>query len=257
MSNFRLVLLDYAKNQLEKPVVKQLLSDMIVVKQQNFERTDPNYVVMDKHDMIGTHALIYDTTDLYNPKLVFALRLTFEERAKQHKLKTPIQDLAPYLEGSCKDAYEKFRSEHPTFVDCNSWFVDPNYSFKNSGLRLSDIGYAMIYLHIKRMGHNHFIGCTNEKYKAHRWIDNIGYFSKNYTFTHPVVPDIHMMIMMEGFNESYIQSIYSEQKHLFDNMLDVSLEGVSYEGISETISSAFIDQDKRHPKLPLELVKAS
>lgn len=255
MSNFRLVMLDYVKSQLDSPLAQKVLNDMIVVKQKNFERTDPNYIVMDKHDMIGAHALVYDVTNLYQPKLVFALRLTFESRAKTHKLKTPIQDLAPHFDQRCKSAYDKFCQLHPSLVDCNAWFVDPEYSFKNSGLRLSDIGYTMVYLHIMRMGFDHFIGCTNEKYKAHRWIDNIGAFPKEYTFVHPVVPDPHMMIMMEGFNEEYLKSVYLSQKELFDKMLDVAPVNAEYKSIPETIASLFGDL-KPQPVQSVDLNKA-
>ncbi len=79
MSHFRLVIVDYAKEQLENPTAQKILSDVVFAKQKNFLRTDPDYVVTDKHDMIGTHYLIYDTKSFLNPKLIFAIRATFLE----------------------------------------------------------------------------------------------------------------------------------------------------------------------------------
>ena len=52
MSKFRLVILDYAKEQLDNSAAQKIMSEVIFVKQKNFLRTDPNYVVTDKHDMI-------------------------------------------------------------------------------------------------------------------------------------------------------------------------------------------------------------
>jgi hypothetical protein len=239
MNNFKLVIFDYPKLQLENPMAQKVLNDLIITKQQNFVRTDPNYVVVDKHDMVGTHYLIYDTTNLFNPRLIFALRTTYEERAKTHKIRTPMQDLAPLLQGNCKQAYEAFRGRHDLLVDCNSWFVDPEFSLKKSGLRLSDVGYAMVYLQLTRMGYDHFVGCTNEKYKAHRWIENIGSFPKGYEFIHPVVTDNHMLIMLESFNHTYLDSIYQSHKDLFDQLLEICPAKCGYKTISETINDQF------------------
>ena len=239
MNSFRLVLLDYAKNQLENPLVQKILGDLIVVKQKNFERTDENYVVVDKHDMIGTHALVYDTSNLYEPKLIFAIRLTYEERALKHRLKTPLQELIPSLDNKCRERLIEYCNQHTQLIDCNSWFVDVNYSQKNSGLRLSDIGFVMVCLHLIRMKFDYMAGCTNEKYKAHRWLENIGGFSKEYTFTHPVVPDEHMLVLIEKFNLPYIQSVYRSNKALFDSLLEVTPKNANYSNIAETISTNF------------------
>jgi hypothetical protein len=243
MSKFRLVLLDYAKLQIENPLAQKALSDLIIVKQKNFERTDPNYVVIDKHDMIGTHALIYETSDLFNPRLIFALRVTFEDRAKIHNVQTPLQDLIPKLSDRLKNHYLIFQKKHKTLADCNSWFVDPNFSLKTSGLRLSDIGYTMVYLQVARMGLNHIIGCTNEKYKAHRWLENIGSFEKGYDFIHPVVPDPHMLVLIENFNKDYLANVYQENRELFDNLLEISPTGLNYKNIPEMLTELFDTRD--------------
>lgn len=241
MSQFRLVILDYAMTHLETEATKKSLNDLVVMKQRNFQRTDPFYVVTDKHDMIGSHFLIYDTTPLYNPKLIFALRVTYEDRSIKHRVNTPFQDLVPKLILPQQQAYEAFHSAHPNLVDCNSWCVDPDFSQKKSGLKLSDIGYAMIYLHLSRMGHNHFIGCTNEKYKASRWLENVGTFPKGHEFVHPVVPDTHMITMVENFNQPFFKSVYLQNQALFDELFEIVPTNPGYKSIPETIQSLFKD----------------
>ncbi|MBC7465665.1 MAG: hypothetical protein H7256_06690 [Bdellovibrio sp.] len=239
MKNFRIVVLDYAKQQVDNPIANRVLGDMITSKQRNFVRTDENYVSLDKHDMIGTHFLIYETSDIFNPKMIFALRCTYEQRAKTHKVNLPLQDLAPKLPPDCKEALDKYRASHPSLVDCNAWFVEPEYSFKNSGINLSDIGFALVCLQILRMGHDHFIACTNEKYKAHRWLANAADFPKNFEFIHPVVPDKHMMILTEKFNMPFIKSVYEQHKDLFDNLLELTPDVPGYKTMPETIKAQF------------------
>ncbi|OQW53403.1 MAG: hypothetical protein A4S09_07325 [Proteobacteria bacterium SG_bin7] len=237
MSSFKLVILDYAKNQLNNSDATKCLNDLIVVKQKNFERTDPDYVVVDKHDMIGSHFMIYETSNPYSPKLVFAIRNTYEDRAAKHKLKTPFLDLVPVLSKEFQDVFNKYRGQRGTICDCNSWFVDPSFSQKNSGLRLSDIGYVMVYLQLRRMGFDHFVGCTNEKYKAHRWVEHVGSFPKNMTFIHPTVPDPHMIILIEQFNRKFLLDTYSEYKVLFDQIFEIVPADAKYMNIQDAIKT--------------------
>lgn len=245
MKNFRLVILDYASRQTGNGLVKQLLGDILTMKQYNFQRTNPDYIVTDKHDMIGTHYLVYDTTDIYAPQLIFALRTTFESRCKKHSVKTPFQDLLPTLSSEISDKYHQFAAQYPSIVDCNSWCVDANFSQKTSGLRLSDIGYVMVYLHLYRMGYNHFVGCTNEKYRASRWLENVGSFQKGIVFVHPVVPDPHMVILLNEFNRAYLSKVFHEYRSLFEQMVDVSDSTVA-RPMSETIREAITPQESSH-----------
>jgi hypothetical protein len=230
MAQFRLVLLDYAKEQLDNLDVQKTINDLIFTKQKNFLRTDPNYIVMDKHDMIGSHALIYETSNLFNPKLIFALRTTYDCRAAKYNVLPPLTSLKTAFTPELAEHFEAFKKDKGLLADCNSWFVDPEFSLKQSGMRLSDIGYTMMYLQVVRMGYDHIVGCTNEKYKAHRWLLNIGDFKKDFIFNHPVVADPHMLILIEKFNLSYLQEIYFKHQILFDDMLDLSI--FSNEGLS-------------------------
>ncbi|MNS59986.1 hypothetical protein D3C72_929610 [compost metagenome] len=221
MSHFRLVILDYVKEQLENPVAQKILSDVLFVKQKNFLRTDPNYVVMDKHDMIGTHYLIYDTTDFLSPKLVFAIRTTFLGRANAHRIETPLMSLVPKLETRLQNAFKDFHKGHPELVDCNAWFVDSAFSKKNSGLALSDIGYFMVCMNAMRNGFNNIVGCTNETYGASRWVEKVGVMEKGLLFEHPSVKAPHMMLLVDQFNLPHFAKVYAENKVIIDELFEV------------------------------------
>lgn len=220
MRQFRLVILDNTKEQLDNPVAKQLLGDMLFAKQQNFLRTDPQYVVMDKHDMIGTHYLIYDTTHFLNPKLVFAIRTTFLSRAKEHRIETPLMSLMPQVSPELRGAFQEFSERHPNLVDCNAWFVDPAYSKKNSGLNLSDVGYLMVVMHLLRAGYDNFVGCTNETYNASRWLEPVGSMPPGLIFEHPAVKSPHRVILMEKFNLHHFAEIYQQNVSLVQGLYE-------------------------------------
>lgn len=221
MSKFRLVILDNAKEQLDNPIAKRVMSDVVFIKQKNFLRSDPNYVVTDKHDMIGTHYLIYDTTELLEPKLVFAIRTTFMIRARAHRFETPLMTLLPNLSLELRSAFDEFHARHPDIIDCNAWFVDPAYSKKNAALNLSDLGYFMVCTHILRTGGDHFVGCTNETYSASRWLEPVGSMPKGLNFQHPVVPAPHRLILMEDFSRPHFEKIYTEYKDLISEAYEI------------------------------------
>jgi hypothetical protein len=221
MGKFRLVILDNAKEQLDNPTAKKIISDVVFVKQKNFLRTEPNYVVTDKHDMIGTHYLVYDTTELFEPKLVFAIRTTFMKRAQLHRIDTPLMSLMLRLDKPLQEAFSEFHKRHPEIVDCNAWFVDPAYSKKNSGLNLSDLGYFMVCTNILRFGYDHIVGCTNETYNASRWLEQIGSTPKGLIFEHPAVKSPHRLMLMENFNMSHFAKVYEEYQHLIKETYEV------------------------------------
>ncbi len=242
MSKFRLVILDNAKEQLDNPTAKKIISDIVFVKQKNFLRTDPHYVVTDKHDMIGTHYLVYDTAELLDPKLVFAIRTTFLARAKAHRVDTPLMSLIPQLEKPLQDAFNNFHARHKEIVDCNAWFVDPNYSKKNSGLNLSDLGYFMVCINVLRSGLDNIAGCTNENYNASRWLDQVGSTPKGLVFEHPVVKAPHRLLLMENFNMTHFAKVYEEYKELINELYEIFPEpaaGENFKSFSTYASELF------------------
>lgn len=239
MNRFRTLIFDFPKQQLNKPIARQLFTDMVFIKQFNFQRTDPQYIVMDKHDMIGTHYLIYDTSNFLNPKLVFAIRTTFLKRAQDHQLELPLLTLLPSMNPSLKQAFAEFQVEHSELVDCNAWFVDQNFSQKASGLELSDIGYLMVYLNIIRAGYNNIIGCTNETYHASRWLERIGKVAPGMTFQHPAIKTTHKMILMADFNLHHFFEVYKTNKSLIDNIVEVLPENSQVQPMAEFAAEYF------------------
>lgn len=248
MSRFRLVILDNTKEQLDNPMAQQVLSHMIFAKQKNFLRTDPNYVVMDKHDMIGTHYLIYDVENFLEPKLIFAIRTTFLHRTREHRLETPLMSLLPHMGEALSKAFHDFVSQHPRMVDCNAWFVDPTYSKKNSGLNLSDLGYLMVVMHLMRMGYDNFVGCTNETYSASRWLETVGRMPPGLFFEHPAVKCTHRLILMENFNLAHFAKIYEQYETLVKETFEVLPEaGMSAPKFGDYVQQILSPYLKTHP----------
>lgn len=220
MSNLRLVILDYPKKTLADETTKQLFADMLQIKQINFQRTSDSYICMGPLDMISTHTMIYDTTDIYKPKLVLAMRACYEDRAKQHKLSLPIEEYNSYLPLQGQKNYAKFRNQKKNLVDCNAWFVDPDYSFSKTGLKLSDVGFFATALYILRTGNDHLCGCSNERYKASRWVKTIGDLVEPVEFIHPKVPDPHDLILINHFSKSWLQRCFKDYGSFVENAFE-------------------------------------
>lgn len=217
---FKLVVLDDAIKQLESNEVKKLFNDLITIKQLNFSNTSESYISMDKHDMCGTHFLIYDVENFLNPKLVLAIRTTYRSRAKHYNLSLPFDVYYEYLDDFAKKEANNFIEQKKDLVDCNAWFVDPKYSKKNSGLDLSEIAYAGICTYLLREGFDHFVGCTNEKYKASRWLERVGEFPKQHMFFYPAVECDHMLILMKNFDFNWLQQCFEKYRDIISHSLE-------------------------------------
>ncbi|MCH2533559.1 MAG: hypothetical protein MK008_03855 [Bdellovibrionales bacterium] len=221
---FKLVILDNAIHQLDSMEVKKLLNDLITVKQINFSKTSEHYISMDKHDMCGTHFLIYDVENFLSPNLVLAIRTTYRSRAKQYNLNLPFDIYYEYLDDFAKNEANKFIKQKGDLVDCNAWFVDPKYSKKNSGLDLSEIAYVGVCSYLLRQGYDHFVGCTNEKYKASRWLERVGEFPNNHMFFHPAVDCDHKLILMKSFSLSWLQKSFEKYEEIIEHCLEYRSE---------------------------------
>ena len=75
----RLVILDYPKKLLKDEIANRVFADLLRFRQMNFERSTETHVYVDKLDMIGTHYLVYDVQDLFNPKIVAARMCASEQ----------------------------------------------------------------------------------------------------------------------------------------------------------------------------------
>ena len=109
-SQLRLVILDYPKLLISQEDSKKILADIIQAKQLNFERSCEQYVPLSGLDMVSTHFLIYDIKDLYNPKLILAIRNTYEDRACRHSLTIPSAEYIKFAKQEHQDCYHEFKN---------------------------------------------------------------------------------------------------------------------------------------------------
>ncbi|HWU42600.1 MAG TPA: hypothetical protein VN132_04145, partial [Bdellovibrio sp.] len=157
-------------------------------------------------------------------------------------IETPLMSLVPQLESTLKNAFQKFQKKHPDLVDCNAWFVDPDYSKKNSGMNLSDLGYFMVCMNLLRFGYDHFIGCTNETYHASRWLDPIGNLPRGLFFEHPVVKASHRLILMDQFNLAHFADIHKQYKNLIGEIYEVfPASAPAHQSLPEFVSEMFAE----------------
>lgn len=204
MRKLQAVVLDYPRDQIEDPDVKTIMGDLIQNKQINFASTDKNYIPMSGLDMVSTHFLIYDMSQFLRPKLIFAIRACYEDRVYRHNLNLPIDQYSKWLPHEYKSYFLNFRETKGPLVDVNAWFVDPSWSFKKTGLNLSEFGFYAVVSHILKRGYDHFVGTANEKYKASRWVKNVGDFKDGMLYVHQLVPDPHLLILIEKFNYHWL-----------------------------------------------------
>lgn len=215
MNNLRLAVLDYPKLIIQNDIVKLMLADMLQAKQLNFERSDINYVPMSGLDMVSTHFLIYDVSNIYRPKLVLAIRNTYEDRVRRHKLRLPSEEYIQYAPSHLQKRYYEFKASKSTLVDCNAWFVDPDYSFAKTRLPLSEIGYFMLVAHTVKRGFDHWVGATNERFKASRWASLTGRAPEGLEFVHPVVRDPHRLMLVDPLNYAWLMDCLDKYKDLY------------------------------------------
>ncbi len=229
MSNFRVVILDYPKLMIGNDSVKKILGDMIQAKQINFTRTDEMYVPMSGLDMVGSHILIYSQDDLFSPTPVLAIRVCFSDRIYRHDLLLPIDEYSKALPESCLSPYLEFRETKKTIVDVNAWFVDPNFSKKNSGLNLSEIGFLFVVDLILKRGFDHFVGIANEKYKASRWVEPLASYEDGLLFEHPKVKNIHKLLLVKSFKYDWFLEKCNQYKQYFESKIFYYPEGAPNE----------------------------
>jgi hypothetical protein len=217
--------LDYPKLLLKNQDALRVYGDVVSQKQVNFERTQDSLVITDKHDMIGTHVLIYDTADLFHPLAVAAIRITYEDRATRHRIPLPIETYSSALDTKARRALERFRRERQVLVDCNAWFVNADYSHKNANLDLSEILYFFTAMFIHRRGFDHLAGATNERYKASRWLTRVGPFEDGFLFAHPYFPGPHKLILLEHFYPRWMAACWEKYKELTADRLEFAPPG--------------------------------
>jgi hypothetical protein len=217
----RLVILDYPKNGCDSPVVRKIFGDMVFTKQVNFARSSDSYVSMSGLDMISSHVLIYDQFDLAAPKLIGAARICYRSRADKHQLRLPVDDYIDFVPPEYRIKFKEFSSEHKELVDANAWFVDPEYTFSNTGLKISEMIFFGLLQFMVRKGHTRWVGASNEKYKASRWALPTGTTEDGMIFKHPKVPDPHKLLLFKSLNYDWLTECTERYHELLNNSYEV------------------------------------
>ncbi len=219
--DLRLVVLDYPKLVLNREVVRKIFSDLTLAKQQNFERASETYVSMGPLDMISTHCLMYDQSELYTPKIVGGIRACWGNRARYHRLRLPIEDYITSAPIEYRKSFERFRAERPTLVDVNAGFADPDYTFAKTGVKITEMLYFALVQFIVRKGFDHWVGATNEKFKASRWAQLTGTSQDGMIFTHPLVQDPHKLLLMETLNYDWLWDCSQRYADVISDRLEI------------------------------------
>ena len=221
LENYRLVILDYPKLTLRNEDSRKAFSDMLFAKQMNFERSSVKYIPMSGLDMVSTHYLIYDIRNPFQSKPILAIRTCFEERVRHHDLSLPIDQYIGIAPEGFQRKFATFRSENTPLVDCNAWFVDPEYSYSKTNVSLSEIAYFTVISFILRKGFNNWVGATNERFKASRWASKTGYFEDGLIFTHHQVKDPHKLILINSFNYPWLNSCVEKYGALLHKTFEI------------------------------------
>ncbi len=202
-------------------IPKNIFADILQTKQLNFERTVENNIWFGPQDLVSTHVLVYDQTNIYNPQLVLAIRVCYQQRSIKHLLQLPIEQYRDSLPLIGQKNLKEYWADKPNLVDCNAWFVNPDYSFSSTGLKLSELAYLAVVLFIRRRGLNHLCGCTNEKYKASRWAKPIGPHYDIAMFEHPTIPFPHALLLFKEFSQEWVEKNYPIYKPFFDAAFEI------------------------------------
>lgn len=204
----RLVVIDYAKLQVSDSLAFRLFGDMLCKRQESFLRTRDTFLVIDKHDLIGTHFLVYDTQELFSPKLVAGFRLTYDERAKAHGLEMPIESILSVCPAQARLDFQEFQKEKGPAIQVNTLFIDPQYSFSQSKLKLSDMLFFSVCAYIRRLGFDHYVCATNDRLKTDRWMKRAESYDNTYSFQHPEVHDPHTLFFGKSINKEWLKECF-------------------------------------------------
>jgi hypothetical protein len=203
MFSFRLVILDYAKKHLNDPRVHQVFSDLVKDRQINFERSTESHVYIDKHDLIGTHYLVYDTTDLFHPRIVAGIRTTYASRCQNHGIKIPLEDNILNSTPEALELYKRFKTRMGDLVECNGWFIDSEYSPSKISVNMPDVLFFALTTYLLRQGYDHFVGAPNERFKAARHVARVGHFEDGHFLTNPSFPGAHKLTLVHPFSKTW------------------------------------------------------
>ena len=213
----RLVVLDYPKLLLGQSQAYSIFGDLVRCRQKLFLDTSDSFLVIDKHDLIGTHFLTYDLSNPFKPTLIAGFRITYQDRAQAHGLTMPIESALPCCPPEATSQYQEFCREKGNMIQFNTLFIDPQYTFSKSQLKLSDMLFFAVCAFIRRLGFNHYVGATNDRLKTDRWMKRAGEYSRpTFSFSHPDVQDPHTLFFIDALNNAWLLDCFDEYRHFWN-----------------------------------------
>lgn len=225
LSHLRIVILDFAKKNLNSESTKKVMAEMLSARQTSFHRTIETYILMDKNDMLATHFLIYDVSELYTPKILSGIRVVYRKRCDEYGLKLPLDENIVNASLPTQQFYEKFKANKENLAECTGWYVDSNFSYSKTKLDLAQILFFSVTTHLLRQNIPYFSGATNERYKASHWVSKVGDFQEGHLFMHPTIPYLHKVTLLESFNKSWIKECFKNYGQLLHDRYEILPDG--------------------------------
>lgn len=233
LRELRLVILDFPKKHLENETSKKIISDMLSARQISFRRTIESYILMDKNDMLATHFLIYDVSNLYLPKILSGIRVVYNSRCKQYGLKLPLDENIEVAPLPVQLFYNSFKQERPDLPECTGWFVDSDFSYSKTKIDLAQILFFMVTTYLFRQGIDYFSGATNERYKASRWVSKVGPFKEGFSFMHPTIPYEHKLTLVEAFDKKWMADCFDKYGDLIHSTYELTPDHLNLRSIDD------------------------
>ncbi len=220
-TQLKVVILDFPKITMKNEIGRRVFAEVAGVRQESFRRTLDSYLALDRHDMIGTHVLIFETSQLFSPRLLSGIRLTYKSRSQNFGLKLPLEENIIYASKETQDYFRSYMDAHSEVAECNGWFVDPDFSFSATKIDLAQILFFSLCTFLMRQNQYVFIGAPNERYKATRWVEKVGPFTKGHFFTHPAVPDPHQLTLVERFYPQWLRDCALKYETLINHQFEI------------------------------------
>ncbi len=239
MPNLRFAILDYPKLLMDNKVAQSLLSDVLTARQIGYEKASDLYISNDKLDMIGTHIVVFEVSNMYIPKVIAGLRLSYSDRCEKHSLDLPMNVNIQYTSQTTQNLYKKFKINNKCVVESNALFIDSNYSFSKTKIDLSQFMMTCVVAYILRRGHTNFITATNERFKTSRWVD-FGSYPDGHHFIHPNMPDTHKVILVDDFYKDVLFQRFTDLDSMLSKSFEMIPSSISLKSIADITSEMLL-----------------
>jgi hypothetical protein len=175
---------------------------------------------------------------------VAGFRITYESRAREFGLPMPIESLLPHCSPEARKNYEEFLLEKGASVQFNTLFIDPDYTYSRSSLRLSELLFFAVCAYIRSLGINHYVGATNDRLKTDRWMKRAGiYHRQTFSFQHPDVLDPHTLFFIDSINEKWLLQCFESFRHYWES----SFEFIPRSVYRTSFKEVFTDLTNKNP----------